>query len=47
MPEREITTRTVTEEKLQAFIGDTDDNGDYYVRKDGDNAVYTMNNHCG
>lgn len=40
----EITTRTVTEEKsFRLFIGDTDDNGDYYVRKDGDNAVYTMN----
>lgn len=33
----------VLEEKnFKLLIGDKDDQGNYYVRKDGDNAVYTM-----
>lgn len=41
----EISTKTITEEKaFKLYIGDTDENGDYYVRKDGDNSVYTMKN---
>lgn len=39
----EITKKTVTEEKsFKLYIGNQDDKGNYYVRKDGDNAVYTM-----
>lgn len=39
----EITEETITEEKsIKIYIGDKDDSGDYYVRKDGDKAVYTM-----
>ncbi len=39
----EITSKTITEEKsFKLFVGDSDDNGDYYVRKEGDKAVYTM-----
>lgn len=41
----EINSKTITEEKgFKLYIGNKDDNGDYYVRKDGDNAVYTMKN---
>lgn len=39
----EITSRTVTEEKsFKLYVGDTDSNGDYFVRKEGDQAIYTM-----
>ncbi|WP_276929864.1 DUF4340 domain-containing protein [Herbinix luporum] len=39
----EITTKTVTEEKsFKLYIGNLNDKGDYYVRKDGEAAVYTM-----
>lgn len=39
----EITTKTVTEEKsFKIYIGNKDEKGNYYIRKDGDNAVYTM-----
>ncbi|NLO08861.1 MAG: DUF4340 domain-containing protein [Clostridiales bacterium] len=41
----EVSSKTITEEKeFKLYIGDKDDNGDYYVRKDGDSAVYTMKN---
>jgi hypothetical protein len=41
----EISTKTITEEKeFKLYVGSMDDNGDYYVRKDGDNAIYTMKN---
>lgn len=39
----EITKKTVTEEKsFKLYVGNKDDNGNYYVRKDGDYAIYTM-----
>lgn len=39
----EITTKTVKEEKnFKLYVGGKDEKGNYYVRKDGDNAVYTM-----
>ncbi|HPU63494.1 MAG TPA: DUF4340 domain-containing protein [Mobilitalea sp.] len=39
----EITKKTVREEKsFKLHVGKKDDKGNYYVRKDGDNAVYTM-----
>lgn len=39
----EITTKTVTEQKsFKLHVGNQNDDGNYYVRKDGDNAVYTM-----
>ena len=39
----EINSKTITEEKsFKLYVGETDDKGDYYVRKDGDKAVYTM-----
>lgn len=39
----EITSKVITEEKsFKLLLGDIDENGDYYVRKDGDKAVYTM-----
>ena len=39
----EITSRTVIDEKsFKLYIGEKNEDGDYYVRKEGDNAVYTM-----
>jgi hypothetical protein len=39
----EIGSKTITEEKsFKLLLGDIDNSGDYYVRKDGDKAVYTM-----
>lgn len=39
----EITEENVTEERsFKIYVGDKNDSGDYYVRKDGDKAVYTM-----
>ncbi len=32
----------IEEKNFKLYIGDKNDNGDYYVRKDGDKAVYTM-----
>lgn len=39
----EVSTMTITEEKkFKLLIGNMNDMGDYFVRKEGDNAVYTM-----
>ncbi len=39
----EITTKTDTEERsFKLLIGNQNEDGDYYVRKDGDDAVYVM-----
>ncbi|HHT88839.1 MAG TPA: DUF4340 domain-containing protein, partial [Clostridiales bacterium] len=39
----EITSRTVKDEKsFRLYIGERNEDGDYYVRKEGDNAVYIM-----
>jgi hypothetical protein len=39
----EISSKTITEEKeFKLFVGDMDEDGNYYVRKDGDDAIYTM-----
>lgn len=41
--DEELTTRVIEEDKsFKLYVGDLDEKGDYYVRKDGDNAVYTM-----
>lgn len=38
-----ITEETITEEKsFKIFVGNKNDDGDYYVKKAGDKAVYTM-----
>lgn len=39
----EVTEKTTAEEKeIKIYIGNVDENGRYYVRKEGSNAVYTM-----
>jgi len=39
----EVTKKTVKEEKsFKLYVGGKDEKGNYYVRKDGDSAVYTM-----